>query len=87
MKKKTVRTKLIFSIYCARAQDAPQEMEGNLATAELMAWLFLSGCSLVSLHFLWGILHTSTVEVDVVNFPAATSAILFTTTLCSEVSR
>ena len=23
--------------YCARGQDAPQEREGNLATAELMA--------------------------------------------------
>ena len=23
-------------LYCARAQDAPKEMEGNLATAELM---------------------------------------------------
>ena len=24
-------------IYCVRAQDAPHEVEGNLATAELMA--------------------------------------------------
>ena len=43
----------------ARAQDTPQEMG-----ARRQGKLQLSCCCLVSLHFLWGILHTSTVFVQ-----------------------
>ena len=41
----------------ARAQDTPQEM-GERRQGKLQ----LSCCCLVSLHFLWGILHTSRVQ-------------------------
>ena len=46
-------------VYRAGAQDAPQEMKGKQATAELIAW---AGCAWLHISFFpfpVGILHTS----------------------------
>ena len=53
----------LAKMYPARAQDAPQEMEAKLPTAELLAcvgsaWVLFS---FTPFPFLWGNLHTSTV--------------------------
>ena len=59
-----IEVSLLVSVriqYSARAQDGPQEMERNEATAKHVAWLSCGWCCLVSFHILWAILSTSTV--------------------------
>ena len=75
---------ICLSVYWVTRQDVAKEMEGNLATADFT--LFgCSGCSIVSLHFLWGILHTNMVlliRLNAILISAKISDIFFGRTLC-----